>query len=107
LCILCTPVRSPGQTGWQGETSPRPVEFLSIYLRLIDLCGLAPNRLIEGISLKPLLDNPQAEWPHAAVTTLGQNNHAVRTERWRYDHDADPNGWTNLASDPGPAIGHR
>ena len=38
------------------------------------------------------------------------NNHAVRTEKWRYiryadggeelyDHDADPHEWTNLAKD--------
>ena len=50
----------------------------------------------------------EREWP--AVTTHGQNCHAVRTGRWRYiryadgseelyDHDADPNEWTNLAGD--------
>jgi hypothetical protein len=42
---------------------------------------------------------------------LGQNNHAVRDERWRYiryadgsqelyDHQTDPNEWTNLANKP-------
>ena len=45
-----------------------------------------------------------------ALTTHGRNNHAVRTERWRYiryadgseelyDHDADPLEWKNLAGD--------
>ena len=45
---------------------------------------------------------------HVAISTLGQNNHAVHDERWRYiryadgseelyDHDADPHGWNNLA----------
>ncbi|MCE2557550.1 MAG: DUF4976 domain-containing protein [Acidobacteria bacterium] len=45
------------------------------------------------------------------LTTYGYRNHSVRTERWRYieyhdggqelyDHDADPNEWTNLASLP-------
>jgi hypothetical protein len=44
------------------------------------------------------------------MTTHNQNNHAVRTERWRYlryadgseelyDCKADPNEWTNLAGD--------
>jgi arylsulfatase A-like enzyme len=43
------------------------------------------------------------------VTTRGRGNHAVRSQRWRYiryqdgseelyDHDADPNEWTNLAA---------
>ena len=89
----------------------RPVELLSIYPTLIDVCDLSENAEFEGVSLKPLLDNPEAEWPHAAITTLGRNNHAVRTERWRYihyadgseelyDHWTDPNEWSNLASDP-------
>jgi hypothetical protein len=45
------------------------------------------------------------------VTTFGQNNHAVRTDRWRYiryadgteelyDHDKDEYEWTNLAAQP-------
>jgi hypothetical protein len=45
------------------------------------------------------------------LTTFGLNNHAVRTERWRfiryanqdeelYDHRADPYEWTNLARSP-------
>jgi len=103
-------VSAPGTL--KGRRCARPVELLSIYPTLIDLCGLsdAPNKL-DGVSLKPLLDNPQADWDHVAVTTLMQNNHAVRTQRWRYiryadgseelyDHENDPNEWANLANDP-------
>jgi len=43
--------------------------------------------------------------------TNGHQNHAVQTERWRYvqyhdgtselyDHNSDPNEWTNLATRP-------
>lgn len=89
--------------------STKPVELLSIYPTLIDLCGLAPNKDVEGVSLRPLLENANADWEHAAVSTLGQNNHSVRDERWRYiryadgseelyDHEADPNEWDNLAA---------
>jgi arylsulfatase A-like enzyme len=87
----------------------RPVELLSIYPTLIDLCGLTPNGDLEGVSLGPLLERPNGPWAHVAISTLGRNNHAVRDERWRYiryadgtqelyDHDTDPHEWTNLAS---------
>ena len=57
--------------------------------------------------MKPQLDNPdQARGP--AITSYGSGNTSVRTKRWRYilyedgseelyDHQIDPNEWTNLA----------
>ena len=89
--------------------STKPVELLSLYPTLIDLCGLPADSQLEGISLRPLLENADAEWKHVAISTLGQNNHAVRDERWRYiryadgaeelyDHESDPNEWDNLAA---------
>ena len=87
------------------------MELLSIYPTLIELCGLSENPDIEGVSVVSLLENPEAEWMHPAITTLFENNHAVRTRHWRYiryadgseelyDHRVDPNEWTNLAGDP-------
>ena len=101
--IICVPDGVKGRTG-------KPVELLSIYPTLIDLCGLPANPALEGVSLRPLLEDPKADWGHVAMSTLGQNNHAVRDERWRYiryadgskelyDHQADPNEWNNLASE--------
>ena len=100
-------VSMPG--GAKG-TSSKPIELLSIYPTLIDLCGLTPNNAIEGVSIVPLLKNPNAEWKHVAVSTLGQNNHSVKDERWRYihyadgseelyDHITDPNEWYNLVQE--------
>ncbi|MDF1845246.1 MAG: sulfatase, partial [Rubripirellula sp.] len=94
----------------QGKPCKRPVELLSIYPTLIELCGLPVREDLEGISLKPLLANPDKEWSHAALTTFGKENHAVRSETHRYirysdgseelyDLQADPNEWNNLASD--------
>lgn len=48
---------------------------------------------------------------HPTLITHGRGNHAVRDERCRYiryrngeeelyNHDVDPNEWTNLAADP-------
>jgi arylsulfatase A-like enzyme len=97
--------------------STKPVELLSIYPTLIELCGLTPNKDIEGVSIAALLEDPKANWEHVAISTLGQNNHSVRDERWRYihyadgseelyDHQTDPNEWLNLASaKPTPARG--
>ncbi len=89
----------------------QPAELLDIYPTLAELCGLPPKDGIEGHSLAPQLKNAKASrrWP--AITTHNIGNHAVRSERWRYiryangseelyDLHADPNEWTNLASNP-------
>ncbi|MDF1813181.1 MAG: sulfatase [Verrucomicrobiales bacterium] len=101
-------IDAPGLPG--GSVCDQPVELLSIYPTLIDLCDLSEQPGIEGITLRPLLENPATGWPYVAVTTHGQNNHAVRTKTHRYiryrdgseelyDLRIDPNEWTNLAGD--------
>ena len=104
---------NPTTAGRAQRTCDKPVELLSIYPTLIDLCGLPANDRLEGVSLRPLLEDPKADWTHVAISTLGQNNHAVRNERWRYiryadgseelyDHKTDPNEWHNIAAQPLP-----
>jgi arylsulfatase A-like enzyme len=86
------------------------VNLIDIYPTLIDLCGLKANTKLDGISLVPLLENPQAVWKRPSLITYERGSHAVRSLRWRYiryndgteelyDHDKDPNEWTNLAAD--------
>ena len=85
----------------------RPVNLLDIYPTLIDLCGLPENSKLEGRSIEPLLSDPQKAWPYPSLTTFGQNNHALRSEHWRYirysdgteelyDHKEDTLEWKNL-----------
>ena len=89
-----------------GQVSPRPVELVSLHKTLTDLCGIPADAKTEGYSLRPLVENPQAPWTHAAYSqvTRGANvgttltpeqrkkaagarqimGRSVRTERWRY-----------------------
>lgn len=103
-------ISSPGIES--GKSCPRPVELLSLYPTLIDLCGLSKRTDLDGFSLFPLLRDPSTPWDHPAITTHGRNNHSIRTERYRYtryrdgseelyDHSSDPQEWINLAGTPG------
>ena len=62
-------VAGPGVTARNLSTS-RVVEFLDIYPTLADLARLPAPASLHGRSLTPLLTNPRAEWPHAALTQV-------------------------------------
>ena len=100
----------PGVTK-PGGACNRTVDFLSIFPTLCDLTGLPTPAQCKNPSIRALLADPKAAWDHPALTTMGQGNHAVRDERWRYiryadgseelyDHNADPLEWTNVANKP-------
>lgn len=108
-------VVEPGAAG-NGQTCDRPVELIDIYPTLVDLCGLPPLAELEGRSLRPLLDDPRADWKPAALTQVRRGEvmgRSIRTARWRYtewdrgrqgtelyDHQADPGEYHNLADEP-------
>ena len=110
-----------------GQVCRRTVELIDLHSTLADLCGLPAPSNLDGKSLKPLLDNPKAEWDKPALTqvtrgTPTQTNapttkpsvvgRSIRTEQYRftewnsgdkgielYDHDSDPGELKNLAND--------
>lgn len=101
---------APGVTQ-PGTVCSAPVDYMNIYPTLTELTGLPKPDHVKGRTLMPLLKNPKAEWNQPAITTHGIHNHSVRDRRYRYiryengdeelyDHDNDPQEWTNLAGSP-------
>ncbi len=105
-------VVAPGVTS-PGGVCHRPVSLVDIYPTLLDLAGLPPDSDLSGLSLRPLIEAPDAAWDRPALVTYLHGNHALRTERWSYirykdgseelyDRRQDPHEWVNLASsEPG------
>ena len=93
-----------------GTLCDRAVSLTDLYRTLTDLCGLPPTQNPDASehSLLPLLRDPHAVWPHAAITQLQTpDTYAVSRDHWRYIHyqngdeelydiAADPHEWTNL-----------
>ena len=94
-----------------GTRTAATVSLMDIYPTLTELAGLNTPQHIQGVSLVPLLENPNAEWDRAALSTQGYGNHAVTYGQYRYirysdggeelyDLAADPNEWSNRSDDP-------
>jgi uncharacterized sulfatase len=117
-----------------GKPCARTVELVDLHATLADLCGLStPDGKdpkvpkLDGVSLKPLLEEPTAKWDRPAYTQVSRGTptatgettknpwfmgYSVRTERYRYtewdggkkgvqlyDYEKDPGELTNLAED--------
>ena len=110
----------------QGESRAQTVGLIDIYPTLLDLAGLPANPVNQGRSLKPILRDADITWDYPTITQwrrgqdedvdlLGQS---IQSGPWRYslygdgseelyNHQDDPNEWTNLAADPKSAEQHR
>ncbi len=86
------------------------VSLIDIYPTLIELCHLAAQPNLDGLSLVKLIQNPSIPWNHAAVTMTWSNNYSVQTQDWHYiqyynqeeelyNRAQDPHEFTNLAKD--------
>lgn len=110
---------APNQTGVQPGTRVRALtEFIDIYPSLCELAGTAPPEHLEGQSLLPLMENPDAPWKNLAVGRFGKgdtikadlNEGSFRfseysdgrghvTGQMMYDHQSDPDENTNIVEE--------
>jgi arylsulfatase A-like enzyme len=99
---------APGVTKPDGLCE-KAIDFMTIYPTLADLCGIEKPKHVEGKTIRSLLVDPKGKWDEPAMTTYRFNNHAVRTDAFRYiryhdggeelyDEAKDPLEHTNLAS---------
>ncbi|TWT76638.1 Choline-sulfatase [Planctomycetes bacterium CA13] len=75
--------------GIKPRSSEQPVELIDVYPTLADLAGLSAPESIDGISLVPLIRDPDAKVPRPAITEHNPGNASVRDERYRLIHYAD------------------
>lgn len=96
--------------GVQAVQSHVPVSLIDIYPTLLDLCGLSPNKELEGHSLLPFFQNPDYSWDYPVITTASPGCYAIRDKEWRfiqyangeqelYSHKNDALEWNNLIAD--------
>ena len=106
-----------------GRHTRALAEFVDIYPTLAELAGLPLPDGLEGASLRPFLDNPDAPRDTVAFSEYpkgGRRGTAMRTDRYRYvewkdkagttvvarelyDHQVDPQENENVADEPANA----
>jgi len=119
----------PGRT-LPGKRTNALVELVDVYPTLADVCGLESPGRLEGVSLEPLLSEPDRPWKRAVFSQYPRSRkgsrhrrhgqvmgYAVRTDKHRYvrwvdwetkrvvaeelyDHRLDPNETRNMAELP-------
>ncbi len=100
----------PGLTK-PGTKCKQAVDLMSLYPTLCELAGVPVPKHAEGVSIKPLLANPTAQWTRPALSTMFRGNHTLCTAEWRYiryadgseelyKEGSDPYEWTNVAAKP-------
>ena len=74
-----------------GSVCDAPVNLLSLYPTLLDLCGLPAKEDNDGPSLLPFLADPAgSDWKHDSVTFLSRpGSYAMSGRTNRYIHYAD------------------
>ena len=99
-------IRAPG---YQPGRSKSIVELVDLFPTLADLTGLPIPESLDGVSLRPILDDNTVQVKPGALSF--NRGTSLRTPDWHlmsyddgtqelYDMKQDPNQFTNLAADP-------
>lgn len=110
--LACQVVFSISVPGAEPRVVESPVGLIDLYPTLLSLCGLpAPDtHTLDGYNLTPLLTGRATARGAPVLSTYGRGCHSLRNDRFRYtryrngdeelyDHEIDPEEWTNLAKD--------
>jgi arylsulfatase A-like enzyme len=103
-------IHQPGRFD-RGEIFDPPVSLIDIGPTLAELCPVKIYAPHEGASLVPVVDSPDLADEHPPIMTWLEGNYAVRQGQYRYiryntgdaelyDHEADPEEYTNVANWP-------
>ena len=103
-------VSFPGQS-LRGVKTNALVELVDIYPTLCDLCQLPILSELEGLSMAPVIEEPERAWKTAVFSQVDVDPaHSIRTEQYRYterrktielyDFHTDPEGTMNIANLP-------
>lgn len=113
-------ISAPVQRG-PGQRSLALAEFVDIYPTLAEVCGLPVPSGLDGVSLRPVLDDPSARVREVAISQYPRQaegrklmGYSIRDDRWRltvwrdrddgavvarelYDEQGDPDETVNMA----------
>ena len=93
-----------------GARIPTPVSTIDLFPTLVELCHLAPDQGLEGVSLAPVLRNPSsAADRNILLCDHNRGGYTLVNQQWRYIHypdgteelyqlSQDREEWFNLAS---------
>jgi len=93
-----------------GKTTKNLTSLMDIYPTLVELCNLPPRTDFDGISLKPILENPDSLQLRPIISTYDYGSYSVRYDHWHYiqyiddseelyNLKEDPEEWHNLAAE--------
>lgn len=96
--------------GFEPGRTRSLAELMDMYPTICDLLGVSIPELVQGKSLRPILEDPSASVRDAVFAAQQGKGHFVRTDRWAYmqykdgseelyDMETDPGQFTNLSGD--------
>ena len=74
--------------GLSGVTCEQPVELIDLYPTIVDCAGFEVPATLDGLILRPLLADVDAQWKDYPITQshhdLAAQGYSIRSKKWRY-----------------------